>query len=532
MVLRCKSGGGLCLLVLISSMFQVANLYGNTNDSLINSLENTKVDTSKVLILNKLSKRFMASDPDSGIKFAKRALSITQEIYFPKGKAKALELLGVTYYYKDNYPKSLEYFLEALDEYKEIGNKAQIGSVIGNIGSIYYKRGAYDDALAKYHEALKIIEELGKKRVLSGIYNNIGEIYFIQDNYEKSLKNYKKSLRIKRQLNDSSGIALVYNNMGNIFFTRGKQHQEGKTHKHDEGIKTVDGQADSFTINEHFGKAFEYYNKSLNTCSKSDKKGKARAYRNIGLFFTQHGKLDSALYFNKKALRLNRAAKNQEGVVFALLGKGQVYNKQERYKKSIKSFKEAEKIADRIGNTMQLKNASKGLAKAYKETGQYKKAHRFLKQETALKDTLFNKERVEQIQRLELQEKKRQAKKQARLEAKREERRHRVQYSGIFIGLIFLFAFVFLSGKFTLPYKFAEGFIFFNFILLFEYILVILDPYIDHYSGGEPLIKLAANAVLALFIFPAHSFFEEKLKRRVVPGFTHYKDKQSDELKS
>ena len=62
----------------------------------------------------------------------------------------------------------------------------------------------------------------------------------------------------------------------------------------------------------------------------------------------------------------------------------------------------------------------------------------------------------------------------------------------------------------------VEGLVFFSFLLFFEFTLVLLDPYIEQYSAGAPALKLAFNAGLAAMIFPAHSFFEEKIKARIL----------------
>jgi len=58
--------------------------------------------------------------------------------------------------------------------------------------------------------------------------------------------------------------------------------------------------------------------------------------------------------------------------------------------------------------------------------------------------------------------------------------------------------------------------IFFSFLLFFEFMLVLLDPFIEDYSGGAPAFKLMFNAVLAAGIFPLHAFFESMIKRRLV----------------
>jgi len=90
-----------------------------------------------------------------------------------------------------------------------------------------------------------------------------------------------------------------------------------------------------------------------------------------------------------------------------------------------------------------------------------------------------------------------------------------LQYSGILIFLVLLGAGLLALGRLAIPIRLAEGMIFFTFLLLFEFTLVLLDPYIEQYSSGAPAIKLGFNAVLAGLIFPLHSFFESKLKSRL-----------------
>jgi len=51
--------------------------------------------------------------------------------------------------------------------------------------------------------------------------------------------------------------------------------------------------------------------------------------------------------------------------------------------------------------------------------------------------------------------------------------------------------------------------------MLFELILVFLDPYIDNFSAGQPAWKLLANVVLATGIFVLHQLFEGVLNRRL-----------------
>ena len=82
-------------------------------------------------------------------------------------------------------------------------------------------------------------------------------------------------------------------------------------------------------------------------------------------------------------------------------------------------------------------------------------------------------------------------------------------YRGLFGGVLAL-------GFINVSERVAEGIIFFSFLILFEFLLVLADPYIDRWSGGAPGFKLLFNAGIAALIFPAHAFFESRLKGRLI----------------
>ena len=58
--------------------------------------------------------------------------------------------------------------------------------------------------------------------------------------------------------------------------------------------------------------------------------------------------------------------------------------------------------------------------------------------------------------------------------------------------------------------------IFLNFILLFEFLLILLDPYIEVLSDRQPILVFAANFVLALIVFPIHQFIHGFAEKRLL----------------
>lgn len=496
------------LLILLMCFSQDQSLGASKADSLQNVLEKTQNKKEKVDILNALCKLNASGDPQKAFDYGERSLKLAEKIGYTTGFATAYKHTGIVYYAREDYPEALDRWLRALDQFKEADDQKQTANMYNNIGVIFYRKGVHDEALKFYLKTLPLFEKLNNLKGLAAIYNNIGKIYEVQGHYEKALDYYRNSLKIKKQLGDQGGRATTFNNIGNIYHQKGNEERE---------------KGNIVEAQELTRKALEYYHKSMELGRDLDNKRYiARAYQNIGLVYSERGDLEKGLKNQQKSLELKKETGDKTGLIYAYLGIGEIYQKQKNWSRSILYYNKGKDLAMELDTRRELKNAYEGLSEVYRETGDFKKAARIQSNLLNLKDSLFNREKAEQIHRLELKEKRRQAQKRERLERIREKRRNRIQYSGILIFLVFIFVGVFFTGRFTFRKRFAEGLIFIAFILLFEFILVLLDPKIDQYSGGEPAWKLVANAILALFIFPVHSFFEEKLKKRVVKEKSGY----------
>ena len=161
--------------------------------------------------------------------------------------------------------------------------------------------------------------------------------------------------------------------------------------------------------------------------------------------------------------------------------------------------------------------------KIHKEKQNYKKALSMYEDMIKYRDSLVNedtkKSMIRQQTKYEFEKtqiiKEQKEKETARLLAEETSRRDNLQYSVILIALLVLGAGVMALSRISVSPRVAEGLIFFSFLILFEFLLVLADPYIEGWSGGAPGIKLLFNAGIAAFIFPLHSLFETKLKKRL-----------------
>ena len=76
-----------------------------------------------------------------------------------------------------------------------------------------------------------------------------------------------------------------------------------------------------------------------------------------------------------------------------------------------------------------------------------------------------------------------------------------------------LFIAIFVFGKYNIPTAVLDAFVFITFLLLYEIILVVTEPYVDELTNQVPLYKLRINVALALVFFP-FQILERKMRQK------------------
>jgi tetratricopeptide (TPR) repeat protein len=61
------------------------------------------------------------------------------------------------------YEQAVDFHEQALAIFRELGGRAEEGTVLGNLGSAYYKLGQYERAIDLYEQHLEIAREIGDR---------------------------------------------------------------------------------------------------------------------------------------------------------------------------------------------------------------------------------------------------------------------------------------------------------------------------------------------------------------------------------
>ena len=455
-----------------------------------------------------LSNMLYMSNPDTVIVLCRKAKEIT-ELNLSKGVsdtivkkkyqsslAEALNNIGAIYDDQGKIHAAADFYKQSLEIYDEIGHKLGMATSLNNIGYIYMHLGDIEAALDYYHKSLKIKEELGNKKGLAISLNNIGYIYRNQGDVEKGLEYYFKSLAIQEEVGDRTGQAYSLTNIGTIYEYQKKSDL-----------------------------ALEYYNKSLRIQEEiSYKYGMVFSLGHIATVYSRNGEKDKALSFYERALQISDNEGFKDGQAISLRNIGAIFLDAGNFILAEEYANRSLEVSLELGFPARIRYASLLLYEIHKREGNFEKALEMYELHIQMRDSIKNeateKATIRQQTRYEFEKaqlvKEQEEKEVSRQQGEVRNRRDNLQYSVIFIAILVLFGAVMFMGFVNISERAAEGIIFFSFLILFEFFLVLADPYIDAWSGGAPGIKLLFNAGIAALIFPAHAFFESMLKRRIV----------------
>lgn len=283
-------------------------------------------DSTLIKSLNAVTWEFInIGEYDSSFRSASKVLTlyeaspVLQKSYL-KGKAWALNNLGLIHSNLTNYPKALEYYQKTMDIAEKVNDQIILSKCHSNIGILYRNQGDFSKALEHYQKSLAINQKSGHKEGEAVNHGNMGIIYKKQGDFTKALDHYFKALEMDGQLNNKGGVA---RHLGNIALVYDAQNDYGKA---------LDFHFKAFKIHEEIGDANSM---SVNLL-------------NIGSIYLVQGKLDEA---EEYLLRASKLAYEKGTLLYIMSiekGLSELYLAKKDFKKAYDHFVKHTETKDKI----------------------------------------------------------------------------------------------------------------------------------------------------------------------------------------
>ncbi len=299
---------------------------------------------------------------------------------------------------------------------------------------------------------------------------------------------------------------------------------------------------------------------------KANSSTSASSYGNLYLFFSASyldlGQVDSAFYFvqlatpyvfkiNSKQAELRLYTETAR--VYEALGKEAIAV--EYYKRSIdtsvnrkqgfgdalafamysafllkKGFFAEAKTNGLIGLEIARKSQAKkpflqiagSLRQVYEGLRRPDSAYYFAKLELAYRDSLFNSQKLSDVQNITFSEQVRESEETIKESEAALERKQNLQYAAIALGLvIFVVAFLFFSHTIIANQKLIHFLGVLSLLVLFEFINLLLHPYVGDLTHHSPVFMLLFMVCLAALLIPLHHRLEHWITHKMVEKNKH-----------
>ena len=156
--------------------------HSNT-DSLLLALQKSKIDTNKVKIYNNLSASLINTHLTNSLKFADSALELSKKLNWKIGVATSKVNIANAQYFKSDFKNALKNYKDALLIYQQNNLKDRYAVVLGNIGIIYIATGYDSIGVSYYLNAIENAKELKDNSTIHRNYMNLGSLYQNQMNF-------------------------------------------------------------------------------------------------------------------------------------------------------------------------------------------------------------------------------------------------------------------------------------------------------------------------------------------------------------
>jgi len=239
-------------------------------------------------------------------------------------------------------------------------------------GTAYYFKGKYDIAAKYFYDAISILEAKKENKKVAMVYNELAKLYRKTRDLDRALVNYDKALAIFEKLRDSVGIAMINNESGVVF-----------------------------EYKKDYPEAIRRYSISLDIDSvRGDEIGVSYALSNLGgvyLILNRYGEAES---YMQRSLDIRRNLHDNFMLGLAHSDIASIYLTENKFDEAYAHFDTSNKIARLMNYPELLATNYKQLSELEKLRGNYKKAFDYLETERQLHDSIFNKDKIQQIEEL------------------------------------------------------------------------------------------------------------------------------------
>jgi tetratricopeptide (TPR) repeat protein len=283
---------------------------------------------------------------------------------------------GIYYYNVTDYILSEKSLLKSADLYEELKLRKPLSVNLNYLGIVQKYLGKLEKASASHLKSLKLKEELNITGFqLMASYANLGVLQWELGNLDISTEYYLKAEQICLQEGLTRPLQMMRGNLAS-------NYQDAK----------------------EYDKALTQYKVVLaHWESVDDKRLIAKGLNSIGSLYYDLDSLKLSKDYYTKSLNISREFGEPQMVGLTTRNLGKISMKEKKYSQALDYFLEATQISQKTGTNTRNVGDYLNISEAYAALGQYKRAYENREIHFQKYDSVFKKEKIEQINELDVQ---------------------------------------------------------------------------------------------------------------------------------
>jgi tetratricopeptide (TPR) repeat protein len=260
----------------------------------------------------------------------------------------------------------------------------------------------------------------------------------------------------------------------------------------------------------------------LKRCDESDTKDyDATVYvilpTQMGKAYELKGDSILAEAFYKKAINYCR----KEKIASAQIRHGDVYCdfllKSGKYEEAKQLALENLAVARNAGINEGISNVAGILRKIYMHTNEKDSIIYYGQLQIDYKDSVSNQKRIAEFPNITFVQQLKDIDEQSKIIEANKQRKHNIQYALIALGIIiFIIIFLMLSRSIIVNEKWIEFLGVLGLMIVFEFINLLIHPYISEATNDSPIFMLIILVAIAALLIPLHHKLEKWIKEKMI----------------
>jgi diguanylate cyclase (GGDEF)-like protein len=291
------------------------------------------------------------------------SLAIFDELRDSRGRARALQRIGILHCRRGDNPAALACLTSALELHRAVGNRLMEAETLNSLGNVHHELGAYAQALEAYNASLAIFQQSGNRIGLAEALNNLGNIHGELKEYVEAEEYHGRSLTLAKEAGNRRTEAISSGNLGLTYYERGEHARAlelftaSLSLAREVGDRACEAGILANMGNVHralgdLGRGFEHYHASLEVSRLHGIRFyEAQARLLLGEAFAEQGQVNEALDHLSAALRMHVeiGAREQEFSVHAALSAA--HEAAGNVAAALKHYKEFHRVREEVWST-------------------------------------------------------------------------------------------------------------------------------------------------------------------------------------